>query len=341
MKDPHASARSGEILCATLALAARPRSRTLARTTDGTRRRLAQWLAIGMLVAGCGDMAASPILSAPNQGGQTGSLVPPTCREEAANPLVVPQGRTAFVEGWHEYWNPVLEDADGNVVETTIVQDETNALVQTESPLASGDYTLTYSCGDAGAPIQREINVAEAAPLPAAFGELEFLPPDLPIACSKFEFMEFKWTPTPEFLPYLDLVKLSFEFAGADFGPLPQTEPLTADLNGEVTVKLPNCTLFEFPCGFTSGSYVLRASIAGQEQEWASPRVELDVDCVSPPRQNEPGASGCALGAYTRGSGGGIWWLLVLTSAIMRLAKQTKPACSGARAGSEPRETTS
>lgn len=246
-------------------------------TMSGQLLRLStRWGALSMLIVGCSASTAQE--SSPNEGGQTGSLVPPTCQEESANAFVVPEGQTAFVEGWHEFSNPVLRDANGNVIPTSTTADEGTTLLQTAEPLIAGDYTLTYDCAGA-VPLERTISVAEPAPLPTSFGELELVLPVQTEECSDVSFVSLDWTPPGEFLPYLDLVQLAFSVDGKSASPVLLTEPLTAALDGVVRVNIPSCERFGGDCGFTSGRYALTAKIAGREGQWRSPEVIVDGMC--------------------------------------------------------------
>src|SRR5690606_33788858 len=134
-------------------------------------RTTVRWLAVGLLITSCGDSSES------NEGGQTGSLTPPSCEQAASDTFVVPEGRTALLEGHHELSSPTLRDAAGNVIATTLTRHEGAVLVQTSGPLPAGDYTLTYECGEAKAVVERDIHVSEAAPLPSTFGKLEWEQP--------------------------------------------------------------------------------------------------------------------------------------------------------------------
>lgn len=276
--------------------------------------------AMGLLATGCAsEMMEGDGTFAPDHGGQTGSLKP-TCEQESDTPFMVPEGRTALVQGWNELSNPVLTDSAGNVIATSITRDDEAALVQTAETLPAGDYTLTYDCGDAGAPVQRDISVAEAAPLPTTFGGLELMPPDKLLGCSELEFVTLKWAPPPEFLPYLDLVQLTFTIDGAEFGSVPLFDSLTADVNGDVLVAIPNCAHFAGTCGVTDGTYALSARIAGRPGLWASPEVVVEGLCFRELERTERDEIGCALGYPGRTSYAGLGWFTFIGCVVLRRA---------------------
>lgn len=270
-------------------------------------RSATRWAALSVLALGCSAEDASD----PNEGGQTGSLVPPTCAQEALNPFVVPEGQTAFVEGWHAFSNPLLEDETGNVIATSVIQDDNTALVRTETALPAGDYTLSYDCDDSKMPVQRTISVAEAAPLPTAFGELGVVVSTPRPLCEELAFVSLVWTPPYEFLAYLDLVQLTFSVDGVEVGRVPLAEPLSADLGGKVSVDIPTCHRFDAPCGVTAGTYTLQAKIAGRSDRWGSPEVVVDGLC-------RPEDAGCAVSNANVASSGSGWWF-VIAAAWVRL----------------------
>jgi hypothetical protein len=235
----------------------------------------------------------------------------------------VPEGRTAFVEGWHEFANPVLKDAAGNIIPTSVTLVDDTTLVQTTDDLPAGDYTLTYDCGDNATPIERDLSVAEAAPLPATFGGLVSMPQSELVECSELEFIPLKWTPPFEFFPYLDLVQLTFSVDGVDRGALPLVEPLASDLNGNVLVNIPNCDHFEGTCGFAVGTYALRATIAGHSEQWLSPEAKVNPLCFRNTEHGEPEDIGCALVSSPRSSRCSWVWLTASLATLLRVRRRT------------------
>lgn len=274
-----------------------------------TLRLASAWAALGLLTAGCSAMTASGLSES---GGQTGSLTPPNCAEESLNTFVVPEGQTAYVEGWNEFTNPVLKDAAGNAVAISLTQDDETSLVRTDMTLPAGDYTLTYDCIDANMPVKRIISVSEPAPLPTAFGELGVVVPSPRFDCDALESIPLMWTPPFEFLPYLDLVQLTFSINGVEVGPVTLEKPLTADMAGNVEVDIPTCNRFEGPCGIVSGAYTLRAKIVGHSEHWSSPQVNMDGLC-------KPDDTGCTVGGHSHRSRTGLGVLFVVGCLLLRL----------------------
>ncbi len=279
-----------------------------------TQRSWVTWWWFGPLLAGC----AADLGSLSESGGQTGSLVPPTCEQESASPFVVPEGKTAFVEGWNEVVNPMLEDAAGNPVATSIVQDDDTSLVKTAESLAPGAYTLTYQC-DGETQVEHEIIVVQSAPLPSSFGAVELVLPSPQPACDELEFITLNWTPDPAFLPYLNLVELNFSIDGADFGRVPLTRRLSADASGNVRVPIPSCRLSVGTCGLTSGTYRLHARIPENSTTWSSNDVAV-ADLCEP--NGDPEDIGCSVrerGAKVRGPW--LWlWPAIAIAVLVRSA---------------------
>lgn len=284
-------------------------------------RRAFRWVCTGLCATGCG---ASSSADGTEYGGQTGSLHPPTCEEQAALPFVVPEGQTALVEAWHDVARPMLKDANGN---TLVARTETGDVtrVLTDEPLTAGDYTLVYECGDAGTLIEREINVTEAAPLPTEFGTLAWLAPPDEVACNELEFITFEWRPPSEFLPYLDSTQLTFSIHEHRFRPIPLTEPLVSDVAGNVAVRIPNCTHFpRGTCGDDTGVYQLEAHIAGATETWSSMSVHIANVCVWP-ASAEPKSAGCTLvTSRASATSHGGWFLAATLLLVRRYATRRK-----------------
>src|SRR5690606_23830589 len=163
----------------------------------------------------------------------------------------------------HELSSPTLRDAAGNVIATTLTRHEGAVLVQTSGPLPAGDYTLTYECGEAKAAVERDIHVSEAAPLPSTFGKLEWEQPAPVETCEHLEFITLRWTPPPEFLPYLNLTQLALSIDGVERGALDLFAPDTAET---VLVHVPHCRHFTNVCGLRRGAYVLHATISDHSE---------------------------------------------------------------------------
>lgn len=270
------------------------------RTTVG-------WLALGLLTGSC-----SADFGSLSEGGQTGSLLPPSCERAAANTFVVPEGRTALLEGHHELNNPTLRDAAGNVIATTLTRHEGALLIRTSGTLPAGDYTLTYECGEVTTLVERDIHVVQAAPLPSGFGELEVVQVDPTERCEHVEFISLRWTPPPEFLPYLGLTRLTLSIDGGEQGTLDFAAPLAADSAGTVLVHIPNCRRYTNVCGFTRGDYVVRAHIADQPESLVSPAVSVNVPCQTDE------ASGCSLAPSRRSESAWLYWLGLFPLGAMR-----------------------
>lgn len=281
-----------------------------------TLRSWVKWWWFGTLIAGC----AADMGSMNESGGQTGSLVPPTCEQESAVPFVVPEGKTAFVEEWNEVVNPMLEDAAGNPVATSVIQDEDTSLVKTDESLPPGEYTLTYEC-DGETQIKHEITVVQAAPLPSSFGEVELVRPSPRPTCDELEFITLNWTPDPAFLPYLNLVALNFSIDGSEFGRVPLTRRLSADASGNVRVLIPSCRRSGGTCGLTSGTYRLHAGISGNSTTWSS--NDIDVAGLCEPN-SDPEVIGCSVRGWgTKGRDPWLW-LPIAVAALMRSASSSR-----------------
>lgn len=276
--------------------------------------------AASLFATGCMTPMSEPAISVDfDKGGQTGSLVP-TCDEEARATLVVPEGQTAFAQRWNEPSNPVLTDADGNVVQTSLSEEGETTLIRTPSPLTPGDYTLTYDCGNERARVTRELSVSDVAPAPTAFGGLALSNREYDVECSDLEFVTLEWTPPSEFLPYLDLVRLTISVDGSEFEPVVLAQPLVSDLQGTIRIDIPHCAYYDDHCGSTSGAYVVGATIAGTSGKWSSEELFVDAACYV--ADETPEDDGCALGNHKRSGWTALAWLVIGPLVVRRRARR-------------------
>jgi hypothetical protein len=216
----------------------------------------------------------------------------------------------------------VLEDTSGNAIAVSLTQDTDASVVRTAQPLPAGDYTLTYDCGAGKAPIQRTVSISAAAPLPTAFGELELVAPSRLVECSALEFITLAWIPPDEFLPYLDLVQLSFWIGGVELGVVPLTKPLSSDVSGAVLIEIPHCDHFQGTCAFLPATYTLRAEVSGHTEQWVSPEVEVDGLCFRAAKRSQTEDIGCALRNPRQSFDGEVIGWMLAGCLVLRRAKR-------------------
>lgn len=256
------------------------------------------------VVAACGA-AASEYASAPDWGGQTGSLVP-KCLVEGTNPFVVTEGDTVFAQQMNSgFVAATLKDAAGNVVPISELREGNTSVLHTDQTLAPGTYTLTDQCPASGTQVSREIVVLEATALPEALGTVKPLSLPNPPFCSELGYTHLAWTPASEFMPYVNLTEFTLFEGTQRVGVIAQSEPFALNDEGAVELSLPLCPATD-TCVNGGGQYHVEARIAGETGVWSSATFEPSLDCKPDPIQDE--AFGCSV-AHTRGEFAAVWFV--------------------------------
>lgn len=202
-------------------------------------------------------------------------------------PFVVHAGDTAFAQQLTSGFVSVqLTDAMGNQVPVTEMRNGNTSIVRTSEALTPGSYTLTVQCRPSGEPITREVTVAEAVDLPDNFGELAFSELDSPPPCSALAAVSVTWTPSPAFVPYLNLTDLTLFKGRENLGVLGRAEPYAANTVGDVEVFIPMCPA-QTACISGKGEYRVEARIAGEDVSLSSSTVAIDPQCRPDPLDDE------------------------------------------------------
>ncbi len=290
-------------------------------------------LVCGGLATACGEAtsldAAGESPSGPDQGGQTGSLLPgpelpgfelrtamPCSLASTGDDVNVNEGDVAVViypdvEGGSEVR---LTDAEGNPVGVELegLDGSSAKAVRTEQALVEGQYRLEFDCND-GSSSQTQsttVSVSASAALPATAGGLEArFDPDTARLCSEDPWYAFEWMPSAGLDTYRDLLALSVSindeapFVIVDYGQV------QFSAQGTFIFSLPRCTTSSERCLPSDRVELsLLVDIAGESMQPSAAKLAFRADCESPPVAE----SDCAFALTTRRASNDALWLVVL-----------------------------